>query len=287
VTVERLIAELRRRDVEVEAYGAGLLCSARPEALTPDLKAQIVRWKIGSLGLLDPTVVYTMPRAIVPIEPRGTRTPVFAVPGHDGDVLCYGEFVKHLDGDRPFFGLEPPGLDGHSAPLDRIEDLAEYFEEQIATFLPPGPRIVAGYGAGGTVAFELGRRLAQDRRDVLVALLASPHPGWYGFPRTLWTSPGGLFRSRRDASAAALEQATIAAVHHYRIRPLRGRLALFVPNPSWLPSSVALWSNAAPQTRVYSGPPDCRPDTMLSRHSSQLAALFRQSCEEHETSTRH
>src|SRR2546427_7475953 len=37
-------------------------------------------------------------------------------------------------------GLQPPGLDGRSEPLTRVEDLAAYFAAQIRTFHPNGDR---------------------------------------------------------------------------------------------------------------------------------------------------
>src|SRR5205823_4933449 len=88
-----------------------------------------------------------------PLERRGTRTPVFAVAGHNGDVFCYRALAQQLGDDQPFFGLEPPGLDGRSEPLRRVEDLAAYFAEQMRAFQPGGPYILAGFCAGGTVAF--------------------------------------------------------------------------------------------------------------------------------------
>ena len=103
-------------------------------------------------------------RAIVPLQPmirtEGTRTPIFAVPGHNGDVFCYRALARALGEDQPFYGLQPPGLDGESEPLTRIEDLAAYFAAQIRAFLPQGRCVViAGFCAGGTVAFELAMPL--------------------------------------------------------------------------------------------------------------------------------
>ena len=323
MNLEQLLTELRRREVTLRAHEGGLRCSAPPGVLTAELRDEIRRWKKDLLEVLgSPEALHEAPRAIVPIAPQGTRTPVFGVPGHNGDVFCYRDFALDLGGDRPFFGLEPPGLDGLSAPLGRIEDLAACFEEQIRAFRPAGPLIVAGYCAGGTVAFELARRLDQAGRSVLfVALFGSPHPSWYQLPaqfsfrvrqefgrvskhaRALWSAPSGRlryvadnvrrFRSHRDAASAealdpvlvrrhALEQVTVAAVRRYRIRPFPGRLLLFMPNRDWLRSSESAWRAAATQTRAYYGPRDCRQDTMLSRHSSAFAALFRQGCEEHE-----
>jgi thioesterase domain-containing protein len=321
MTMETLLAELRRRDVGLSVHGSGLRCTAPTGALTSELREEILCFKSEIVAVLGSAeTIQGAPRAIVPLEPRGDLTPVFGVPCSDGDVFCYGEFVRALQGGRPFFALDPPGLDGCATPLARIEDLAAYFAEQIAAFRPSGPLIVAGYNAGGAVAFELGRRLVEAGRSVLfVALFGSPYPSWYRGPaqvsfrvgrhaRALLSAPGESLRyvadsvlrlrSRREASSAAaldpvlgrrqaLNQVTLAAVRRYKIRPFPGRLALFLPHRRWLPSSVLLWRAAARETRVYAGPVDSTPETMLSLQSADVAALFRLACGEHETYQRY
>ncbi|MBU6401757.1 MAG: thioesterase, partial [Verrucomicrobia bacterium] len=88
--------------------------------------------------------------------------------------------ARHLGQQQPFFGLQPPGLDGHGQPLDRVEDLARCFAGQIRAFHPDGACIIAGYCAGGTIAFELARQLASSGTSVhLLALFGSPFSTWY------------------------------------------------------------------------------------------------------------
>src|SRR5205814_2360451 len=121
-------------------------------------------------------------RAIVPLQPRGSRAPVFAVAGHNGDVFCYRTLVKYLGEDQPFFGLQPPGLDGQSQPLTRIEDLAAYFADQIKAFQPEGPYVIAGYCAGGATAFELAQQLLRAGSTIeAVALFGAPYATAYRF----------------------------------------------------------------------------------------------------------
>src|SRR6185295_14413263 len=75
---------------------------------------------------------------------------------------------------------EPPGLDGRSEPLDRVEDLASYFADQIQAFQPDGPYIIAGYCSGGATAFELARRLVQRGATVpLLAMFGTPYPAMF------------------------------------------------------------------------------------------------------------
>jgi thioesterase domain-containing protein len=187
VSVTAFLAELRGRDVQVWAEGEQLRCTAPAGTLTPELRREIQRRKGEILDFLrSADLLARQPRAIVPLEGRGTRTPVFAVAGHNGDVFCYRALAQHLGDDQPFYGLEPPGLDGRSEPLTRVEDLAAYFAEQVRVFQPHGPYILAGFCAGGTVAFELARQLSQGGGSVrFVALFGCPDPTWYRTPSQL------------------------------------------------------------------------------------------------------
>ena len=47
--------------------------------------------------------------------------------------------------------------------MDRVEDIASYFADQIQAFQPAGPYIIAGYCSGGATAFELARNWTSAR----------------------------------------------------------------------------------------------------------------------------
>ena len=192
--VPALLAELRSRDIQIWADGDRLRCNAPAGVLTPELRDQLQQRKNDILEFLRSAgALAQQPRAIVPLQTRGKRTPVFAVPGHNGDVFCYRALAQHLGDDQPFYGLQPPGLDGHSEPLARVEDLAAYFAAQIRAFRPAGPCIIAGFCAGGTIAFELARQLLQERAAIsFLALFGSPYPTSYRRPAATAAASRGI-----------------------------------------------------------------------------------------------
>src|SRR5206468_7448982 len=158
VKIPTLLSTLRDRDIHISADGDRLRCNAPAGALTPELRDELQRRKGDILEFLRSAgTLASQQRAIVPLQSRGKCIPIFAVAGHNGDVFCYRALARHLGDDQPFYGLEPPGRDGQSEPLTRIEDLAAYFAAQIRAFRPGGPYIIAGFCTGGTIAFELGR----------------------------------------------------------------------------------------------------------------------------------
>jgi thioesterase domain-containing protein len=181
VNLQAFLAELYKREIQLWPDGDQLRCKAPAGVLTTTLRSQLMERKNEILAFLRTAeATAQQPRAIVPLQPNGTRPPVFAVAGHNGDVFTYRTFALELGKDQPFFGLEPPGLvDGDGEPLDRVEDLAAYFSEQIRTFHPEGPFVIAGYCAGGAIAFELARQLKQQGARILfLAMLAAPYPSY-------------------------------------------------------------------------------------------------------------
>ena len=224
--VPALLADLRRRDVQIRAEGDRLWCTAPPGVLTSELREELQRRKSEILEFLrSAEALARQQRAIVPLERRGAGTPVFGVGGHNGDVFCYRALARQLGDDHPFFGLEPPGVDGQREPLTCLEELATYFADQIQAFRPDGPYILAGYCAGGTVAFELGRQLLQRGATIsFVALFGSPYPTWYRLRATL----GRRLAQQRDrigAHARALWSLTAVERRRYVAEKLRAREA--------------------------------------------------------------
>ena len=183
-----LLSELRRRDIQLAAVGSELRCSAPAGALTPELREQLRQHKAGLLALLaSAQALAQQQRAIVPLQASGSRAPIFGVPGHNGDVFCYRALARALGEDQPFFGLQPPGLDGEAEPLSGVEALAAYFAAQIRAFRPADSSlVVAGFCAGGTVAFELAQQLlASGVKVELLALFGCPYPVYFSRRRQL------------------------------------------------------------------------------------------------------
>ncbi|MBR1160938.1 thioesterase [Bradyrhizobium elkanii] len=184
-----LLADLAVKDIKVWVEGDRLRCNAPAGALTAELRDQLQGRRGEIIAFLNmATAATTQPPAIVPLQSRGTRTPIYAVPGHVGAPSSFLDLAKNLGGDQPFYALQPPGFDGQSEPMDRVEDIAEYFARQIVEYQPTGPCIIAGYCSGASTAFELAQILRQRKSEVAcVALFGPLHPTTYGeWPRRLY-----------------------------------------------------------------------------------------------------
>jgi thioesterase domain-containing protein len=316
VSIATFLNELLGRDIRVSADGERLRCNAPAGTLTPELREELARRKAEILEFLRKAEgIARQPDGIVPMQPRGTRIPIYAVPGHTGDVFAFRDLMRHLGDDQPFFGLRPPGLDGHSEPLRRVEDVAAYLASQIRAFQPKGAFVIAGYCAGGSVAFELAQQLAgAGAEPTLVALFGCAHPSVYRFSLRYWLARVALhagiaatlpsFRARwgylterwrarlrqlrvestprsGDPESFArfrFERATFAAARRYTPRPYAGRMCHFIPKKGWLPDNggAARWRSAAPRTEEYYGPDNVDAARMLlDPHAAIFAELYK------------
>jgi thioesterase domain-containing protein len=110
--------------------------------------------------------------ALVPINRKGDRTPLFLIHAAEGNVLLYRSLAAHLGADQPVYGLQSAGLDGNTAIDPRFENVARHYIDQIRQVQPHGPYLLGGYCLGGTIALEMAQQLIEDGESVsLVALI--------------------------------------------------------------------------------------------------------------------
>jgi amino acid adenylation domain-containing protein len=114
-----------------------------------------------------------------PAKPGGEGLPpIFCIPGVGGHAYSYRLLLESLETPHPAYGLQFPGLDGTTAPLHRVEDLAQHLVSQLREIQAHGPYHLVGYSFGGLVVFEMARALQEDgERCELIAILDTLAPG--------------------------------------------------------------------------------------------------------------
>jgi amino acid adenylation domain-containing protein len=117
--------------------------------------------------------------SVVAIQPHGSRPPFFCVHAKGGNVLFYRELARRLGDDQPFYGIQPRRLGGRQVVHATVEEMAEYYIQQMRTVQPVGPYFIGGASFGGVVAFEMARQLKSNGQQVgLVALIDSGTPDY-------------------------------------------------------------------------------------------------------------
>jgi acetoacetyl-CoA synthetase len=102
---------------------------------------------------------------------------IFIAHGLSGTVQV-SELAKHIQTERPVYGIQAKGLDGKEDPFDSVEDMAGFYLNTLHEIDPQDPYILIGYSFGGLVALEMAQRLLENGKGValLVMLDAYPHP---------------------------------------------------------------------------------------------------------------
>jgi amino acid adenylation domain-containing protein len=116
----------------------------------------------------------------VPLQPTGTREPLFLVYGLGGGVMDYAPLARLLGDDQPVIGLQ--ALPGDEAP-DTLVEMAARCVGHISAFYPTGRVHLGGYSFGAILAYEVGRQLRAEGREVgLLAVIDAGCPTVRGRP---------------------------------------------------------------------------------------------------------
>ncbi len=106
------------------------------------------------------------------LQPQGTSTSIFLLPGANGYGFYFRDLALNLGDKYPVYGLETPGRDG-STPLPKsVVAHASRSIDLLRQQQPKGSYILAGYSSGCAVAFEMAHQLEQLGETVsLLAIL--------------------------------------------------------------------------------------------------------------------
>ena len=112
------------------------------------------------------TQVATKYDPIVCMNTSGSKPPLFLVHPGVGEVLVFVALARQLADDRPVYAIRARGFDNDDPTFDTFGEMSECYAEAIQRVYPKGPYNIAGYSFGGAVAFEIGKSLEAQGRDV-------------------------------------------------------------------------------------------------------------------------
>jgi thioesterase domain-containing protein len=97
--------------------------------------------------------------SLVPIQPVGTKPPLYIVHGAGGNVVNFYSLTTRIGADQPVYGVQAQALEANRPALHRMEDLAAHYLNEIRRVQPKGPYHILGYSFGGTVVLEMAHQL--------------------------------------------------------------------------------------------------------------------------------
>ncbi len=186
--------------------------------------------------------------SLVPLRAEGRRPPLFIVHGLSGDVFGFQALARALGPEQPLLalrGLKPEGSADFS-----VASAAAHYLHDVRRVQPCGPYRLAGYSAGGCVAFEMARRLREAGEEVaFLGLLDAQAPGALSVAASVGaTTPGEdglrqiddlrerLPRRRYVVLREAFMLNMLAAVLDYAPTPADVRIHLLRTRPSPRPA---------------------------------------------------
>jgi len=113
---------------------------------------------------------------LVLLKPGAGGPPVFMTHGIGSSVIDLVPVVRRMRCDQAIYGMEAKGNDGVEQPLDRIEDMAQFFLDAVRRVQPHGPYFLIGYSLGGLVTLEMGRQLLQEGEQIRLLAMLDSYP---------------------------------------------------------------------------------------------------------------
>ena len=105
-------------------------------------------------------------------RPASDRRPTLVMmPGIFALPFYLRDLAAALQADVDLVSISLPGLPASETPLDSIESQAEFVIANIRRLQPRGPYYIGGHSYGGTVAYEVARRLRNEGEGVPVVIL--------------------------------------------------------------------------------------------------------------------
>ncbi|TDE33616.1 hypothetical protein E1295_37945 [Nonomuraea mesophila] len=108
-------------------------------------------------------------------DDRGPRPKLFYVHSASGNAFAIWALRSLLP--LPLSGVRAAGLYGERDIPRTIAEFADVYLDEVRDAQPEGPYLLCGFSGGGSIAFELARRLhAQGAHVGLLALIDAPPP---------------------------------------------------------------------------------------------------------------
>jgi thioesterase domain-containing protein/acyl carrier protein len=118
--------------------------------------------------------VPVLPPYIVASQAEGIKPPLFMVHGAGGFIFFKPEFLEIVGHDRPVYLFQAPGLDGRTAPLKSVEEIARAYITSMRTIQHTGPYYISAMCTGCFIALEMSNQLTDTGQTVARLILLDP-----------------------------------------------------------------------------------------------------------------
>ncbi|WP_328784617.1 amino acid adenylation domain-containing protein [Streptomyces canus] len=115
--------------------------------------------------------------AVLPLRTRGDKEPLFCLPPASGLAWGFAGLARHLDPERPLYGLQSQGLPPDRPRTDSLRATVADHLARIREIQPEGPYHLLGYSMGGLVAYDVAVTLQKQGHEVALLAMLDAFPG--------------------------------------------------------------------------------------------------------------
>lgn len=202
-----------------EALSIPINVSALIEAPTPRKMGQLAQRSL-QVGKSATLVKFEGP------DTQAHTLPLFCLPGLPGNALAYRELASEMTQFFTLYSFVYPGQDGSGKYFSTVEDFVQVCMDEINSVYPDGPIALVCYSIGGTIGYELVRKLkSAGRKIALFTMIDCYTPNSIkeqhirkecrSTIKRLVGQQGSDFQRHREASDAAITN----AVFLHRVEP--------------------------------------------------------------------
>lgn len=239
-----------------------------------------------------------VPLPLIPLRSGIGMPPVFMTHGIGSSVIDLVPLTRRMQVGQPIYGMEARGNDGREEPLDRIQEMAQFFLESVRRVQPEGPYFLIGFSFGGVVALEMARLLMGKGEKIALLVMLDSYPDRHRLPigqhahlvvrlaknrLTTWThtpaQSGGHAAVAHQGTAVAsamrrVKDAQYRALRNYRPRPYEGNVKFIRAGvPTHFPADpIPVWSHFVRTLEVETVPG--RHLEMLTIQCETLAVIL-------------
>ena len=120
---------------------------------------ELCKDKVSSQSVLKNSSIIKLNKSVEGI-------PLYLIHPITGRIDCYRELANELSDICPVYGIQAPFLSGNDCYFSDIQQLADYYIEQIITNQPQGPYRIAGWSLGGRVAQKVIYGLSKQEHEI-------------------------------------------------------------------------------------------------------------------------
>jgi nonribosomal peptide synthetase DhbF len=113
---------------------------------------------------------------VLTLRRAGTKPPLICIHPANGLALSYAGLVKHIDRNRPIYGIQARGLESDESLPQDMETLLSDYIQQIRRLQNCGPYHLLGWSFGGIAAHAIATRLQAEGEKIHFLAILDSYP---------------------------------------------------------------------------------------------------------------